>query len=140
MGLLEITAVSPEDFGSEEMLEAIPSFLWSFFGEQKSCKGSLLVGSSTRIAHSPCLKWKLSQRSIPLPTLPPMDNQGEIQPESEQILQRHVRKFQNQAIPEVLVHWKGTEKEDATWEDFWPLSSKYPHLACRQGALKGEGL
>lgn len=57
-----------------------------------------------------------------------MDNQGEIQPEPERILERRVRKVRNQAVPEVLVHWKGTTSEDATWEDYWPLRAKYPHL------------
>jgi hypothetical protein len=63
--------------------------------------------------HTPYLNRKLGQHSIPLPTLPSMDNHREIQPESEQVLQRQVRKFQNQAILEVLVHWKGIDKEDA---------------------------
>jgi hypothetical protein len=80
------------------------------------------------VFHVSCLKKKLGQRSILLPTLPPVDSGGAIQPEPQKILQRRVRKFQNQAVPEVLVQWQGTTQEDATWEDFWPLKAKYPHL------------
>jgi hypothetical protein len=69
------------------------------------------------VFHVSCLRRKLGQRTIPLPTLLPVDNHGKIQPEPEQILQRRVRKLHNQAVPEALIHWKSTDVTNATWED-----------------------
>jgi len=80
------------------------------------------------VFHVSCLKRKLGYLSIPIPTLPLVDSQGEIQPEPEKLLDRRVRKVHNQVVVEVLVQWKGTTPDDATWEDFWPLKAKYPHL------------
>ncbi|XP_042954524.1 uncharacterized protein LOC122290915 [Carya illinoinensis] len=40
------------------------------------------------VIHVSCLKKKLGQNVIPLPTLPPADSQGQVQPEPELILQK----------------------------------------------------
>lgn len=74
------------------------------------------------------LEKKLGQHHSPLSTLPPMDFQGELAPEPEVILQRHGRKHNNRVVVDVLVQWQGTSPQDATWEPYWSLHKKFPHL------------
>jgi hypothetical protein len=80
------------------------------------------------VFHVSCLKKQLGNHSIPLPSLPPVDAQGEIQPEPAAVLQCRFWKVNNQSLSEVLIHWKGTTVEDATWEPYWDLCSRFPHL------------
>jgi len=80
------------------------------------------------VFHVSCLKKQLGNHSVPLPSLPPVDAQGEIQPEPTAVLQRRFRKVNNQSLSEVLIHWKGTTVEDTTWEPYWDLCSRFPHL------------
>ncbi|KAF5471099.1 hypothetical protein F2P56_011566 [Juglans regia] len=80
------------------------------------------------VVHVSCLKKKLDQNVIPLPTLPPLDSQGKVQPEPELILQRRMKKIRNHAVTEVLVKWLGASIEDSTWELLWTLRDRYPHL------------
>jgi hypothetical protein len=80
------------------------------------------------VFHVSCLKQKLGHQAKPLPTLPPTDKHGEIHPEPENIVNRHMVKKNGRAITEVLVHWKGAALEDDTWETLWKLQQQYPHL------------
>jgi hypothetical protein len=80
------------------------------------------------VFHVSCVKKQVGQRCVLLPSLPPVDSHGEIQPEPEKILQRQVQKVNNQALAEVLIKWKGSIVDNATWEDFWALRSRFSHL------------
>ena len=62
------------------------------------------------------------------PTLPPMIEEGIIQPELKAILQRRMVKKGSRVVTEVLVKWQGTDEEDATWENYYKLKEKYPNL------------
>jgi hypothetical protein len=83
------------------------------------------------VFHVSCLKKKLGLHSSALPTLPPVDVHGELQPEPEAILDRRLVNRKGRAITEVLVRWKGAATEDDSWENLWKLQSQYPHLVDR---------
>jgi hypothetical protein len=78
--------------------------------------------------HVSCLKRKLGQHISPLPTLPPIDKNGEIKLEPKTLVDRRLSKKRGRAVTEVLVKWKGAPIEDNTWEILWELQLQYPHL------------
>lgn len=80
------------------------------------------------VFHVSCLKPKLDQSAVPLPTLPPVDANGELQPEPESIFDRRIAKNRGRSITELLVHWKGTAPEDDTREKAWKLQAQFQHL------------
>jgi hypothetical protein len=80
------------------------------------------------VFHVSCLKKKLGSHVTPLPVLPPVGENGELKPEPEAVWNRRMRKVANRALTEVLVHWKGTTKDDSTWELLYDLRRDYPHL------------
>jgi len=80
------------------------------------------------VFHVSSLKKKLGDQISPLPTLPPVDVEGSVQPEPELILDRRMKKLGNHASTEVLVKWLGASLEDSSWESLWKLRSLYPHL------------
>ncbi|KAF5468849.1 hypothetical protein F2P56_012962 [Juglans regia] len=86
------------------------------------------------VFHVSSLKQNLGDQISPLPTLPPVDAEGSVQPEPELILDRRMNKLGNHASTEVLVKWYGASLEDSSWESLWKLR-------CLVGkALKKEGL
>ncbi|KAJ0098198.1 hypothetical protein Patl1_28421 [Pistacia atlantica] len=54
------------------------------------------------------------EQSLNLPLLAADET---LAPELDKVLQRRLKKKGNQARVEVLVQWKETQPEDATWED-----------------------
>ena len=56
-------------------------------------------------------------------------NQEEFQMIPEQILEVKERKLHHRTIREVLVQWKGYPIEDASWEDWDRLVTRFPYLA-----------
>ena len=49
-------------------------------------------------------------------------------PEPKKILERRLKKKGNRAGVDVLIQWKGANKEYATWVDAEELSRTYPEL------------
>jgi hypothetical protein len=80
------------------------------------------------VFHVSCLKKKLGQLTIPIPTLPPVDANGEIHPEPESILDKRVIPNRGHPLTELLVRWNGAAAEEDTWEKAWKLQAQYPHL------------
>lgn len=80
------------------------------------------------VFHVSCLKKKLGDQISPLPTLPPVDEEGAVQPEPEQVLKRRMKKVGDHAATEVLVKWVGAAVEDSSWELLYKLKTAYPHL------------
>ena len=80
------------------------------------------------IFHVSCLKLKLGQQVSPLPTLPPLDEIGQIISEPLAVLQTRTKTLRSKSITEVLIQWLGTAPEDATWESLHQLKLKFPHL------------
>ena len=48
----------------------------------------------------------------------------------EQLLDHHLVKKGNTAIPQVLVKWAGIPEASATWEDYNVLRAKFPDAAA----------
>jgi hypothetical protein len=63
----------------------------------------------------------------------------ELQPQA--IMERRIGRRRNQAITQVLIHWKGLSPADATWEFADEIAACYPefHLEDKVG-LMGEDL
>jgi hypothetical protein len=80
------------------------------------------------VFHVSCLKRKIGHDVTPLPTLPPVDSNGEIQPEPELIVDRRLIKRHGRAATEVIIRWKGPSSDDDSWELLWHLQKQYPHL------------
>jgi len=57
------------------------------------------------VFHVSCLKQKVGQHINPLSTLPPVDANGEIQLEPEQIVEHRVVKKHGRSFTEVLIKW-----------------------------------
>jgi hypothetical protein len=63
----------------------------------------------------------------------------ELQPQA--IMERRIARRRNQAITQVLIHWKGLSPADATWEITDEIATRFPefHLEDKVG-LMGEDL
>jgi hypothetical protein len=105
--------LSPRFFGPFQILQRIGSVAYK-----------LDLPPETRIHlvfHVSCLKHKLGQQISLLPTLPSVDQMGEIKPEPETLIDRRMSKKKGRVVTEVLVRWKGAPAEDDTWEILWEL-------------------
>ena len=80
------------------------------------------------IFHVSQLKLKIGKSTIPVAQLPPINHQGVIQPEPEELLERRSRKVHNKDVVELLIRWQGQLLGEATWEKYHHLKSSYPHL------------
>lgn len=80
------------------------------------------------IFHVSCLKLKLGQHVIPLPTLSPVDEDEQVTTEPIAVLQLRTKILRTRVITEVLVQWLGSLSEDATWESLQQLQLIFPHL------------
>jgi len=69
------------------------------------------------VFHVSCLKKAIGQNIIPIETLPPMDEEGQIVLIPEEILEVWEKRFQKRSIKEYLIRWKDLPIEDATWEN-----------------------
>ncbi|XP_042944795.1 uncharacterized protein LOC122278676 [Carya illinoinensis] len=80
------------------------------------------------VFHVSCLKKKLGAQIRPIPSLPLVNIDGEIQPKPEAVLDRRMRKLGHRAITEVLIKWVGAPLEDRCWELLGKMQELYPHL------------
>lgn len=80
------------------------------------------------VFHVSQLKPKLGSSVLPIPTLPPVDPHGIIQPEPQEVLGRRSRKANNRSVTDLLIRWARQSADDATWEEFYTLTKAYPHL------------
>ena len=78
-----------------------------------------------------CLKAKLGQQVIPIPTLPDITAEGIVNPESVAVLQERSHRLRNRTISQVLVQWQGSNQDDATWENLYSLQQQFPHLMAK---------
>jgi len=62
------------------------------------------------------------------PYLPLVTPDGTLTPEPEKILLRRLKRKGKRAAIELLVQWKGTTEEEATWVDWAELKKNFPHL------------
>jgi hypothetical protein len=103
LGLPEASALPTEDSCPQEVFEAVSSLLWSLPDLEEDWYCCLQAPSTAGVQDPPSISCLLSQETAgpslgSLTTLPPVDLHGEIQPEPEKILDRRVRKVNNQAL------------------------------------------
>ena len=75
-----------------------------------------------------CLKAKLEQQVIPIPSLLDITTEGIVNPEPVVVLQERSHSLRNRTITQVLVQWQGSNQDDATWENLYSLQQQFPHL------------
>ena len=71
---------------------------------------------------------KLGLQVHPIPTLPPVDAEGQVCVEPIKVMQTRSRSHRSREITEVLVQWSGCSSEDAMWESLHQLQLSFPHL------------
>jgi len=80
------------------------------------------------VFHVSNLKKKLGDNTSVNPYLPLVTPDGTLTPEPEKILLRRLKRKGKRAAIELLVQWKGTTEEEATWVDWAELKKNFPHL------------
>lgn len=80
------------------------------------------------VFHVSLLKKKIGDSSASCPTLPPLNDDGAIIIEPEEIIDTPWIKKGGKFFEESLVKWKRLPIEDATWENAAELHDKFPDL------------
>lgn len=80
------------------------------------------------VFHVSLLKKKIGDSSASCPTLPPLNDDGAIIIEPEEIIDTRWIKKGGKFFEESLVKWKSLPIEDATWENAAELHDKFPDL------------
>lgn len=122
--------MSPRFFGPFQVLKKIGAVAYKLDLPSESCIHPIF--------HVSCLKRNLGQHITPLPTLPPIDQHGEIKPEPEVVVDRQMVKKNNRALKKVLILWRGASVEDDSWETLWKLQAFTHTLWAR--CFKGRTL
>jgi hypothetical protein len=79
------------------------------------------------VFHVSCLKKVIGNNCRIQTSLPELDEEGSIWLQPEQVLDTRVKQLRGRMIKEVLVKWKDTSPEDATWEPATILQ-QFPQL------------
>ena len=66
------------------------------------------------VFHVSCLKMKLGPNVQSMPTLPPVDEEGQVSCEPITVLQSRTKSLRSRVISEVLVQWLDYPPKDAT--------------------------
>jgi hypothetical protein len=93
------------------------------------------------VFHVSCLKKVVGQNCRVQTILPELDEEGSIWMQPESILNMCKHHLHGQTIKEVLIKWKDTSPEDATWEPTDHTATVSTSSALRTRLLlKGEGM
>jgi hypothetical protein len=84
-----------------------------------------------------CLKKAVGQFISTSEDLPPLDEEGQLELVSEEVLDFQERKLRIRVIRECLIRWRGIPIEDATWESEQVL--QYPGLVLLEDKKFQEG-
>lgn len=68
------------------------------------------------VFHVSCLKKVMGQQASTATELPPLDEEGQLELNPEDILDVRERRLRSRVIREYLVRWRDLPVEDATWE------------------------
>jgi hypothetical protein len=79
------------------------------------------------VFHVSCLKKVIGNNCRVQTSLPELDEEGSIWLQPEQVLDTRDKHLRGRMIKEVLVKWKDTSPEDATWEPATILQ-QFPQL------------
>jgi hypothetical protein len=69
------------------------------------------------VFHVFCLKKTVGQQSSISEELPPLDEDGQLELVSEEVLEQRECRLRSRVIRECLVRWRGLRVEDATLEE-----------------------
>lgn len=87
------------------------------------------------VFHVSLLKKKLGQLVAAQVELPPVTEEGILEPEPIAILERKLVKYKGRPAMQILVQWANTTPEEATWEFYTHIQAKFPtFLPCGQGS------
>jgi hypothetical protein len=89
------------------------------------------------VFHVSCLKKVVGQFISTSEELPPLDEEGQLELVSEEILEFRERKLRSRVIRECLIRWRGLPVEDATWESKQVL--QHPGLVLLEDKQFWEG-
>ena len=92
----------------------------------------LELPSTTRVHlvfHVFLLKKHVGPSTPIVPSLRPIDDQCHFTLELEAILSRKIVRCHNLPITQVLIQWKLTQPEDATWEDLSTIQTQFPYFS-----------
>ena len=78
--------------------------------------------------HVSCLKQRLGQHVVPLPSLPLVDFEGIFKPEPVVVLQERSHQLRHRTVTQFLIQWQGEGTKNATWENLYQLQQQFPHL------------
>ena len=70
----------------------------------------------------------IGEQTTPHTELPKITTDGTLEPEPEIVLDRRLVKRGQRAGVELLIQWKGMNKDDATWVDREELKRRFPNL------------
>eukprot|EP00253_Pinus_taeda_P011926 PITA_11926 len=79
------------------------------------------------VFHVSCLKKVIGHNCKIQTSLPELDEEGSIWLQPEQVLDTRLKQLRDRMIKEVLVKWRDTSPEDATWEPTTILQ-QFPQL------------
>ena len=88
--------------------------------------------------HVSCLKSKLGQYVVSLPSLPSVDSEGIISPEPIAVLQEMTHQLRRRTITQVLVQWQGESKEMLLGKTCFCFNNNFFTLWAR--CFKGGGV
>eukprot|EP00253_Pinus_taeda_P007116 PITA_07116 len=111
--------LSPKFYGPYQVLQGIGEVAYK-----------LAFPPTTKIHpvfHVSCLKKVIGKNCRIQTSLPELDEEGSIWLQAEQVMDTRERPQRGQVIKEVLVKWKDTSPEDATWEPATILQ-QFPQL------------
>jgi hypothetical protein len=89
------------------------------------------------VFHVSCLKKAVGQFNSTLEELPLLDEEGQLELVSEEVLEFRERKLRSRVIRECLIKWRGILVEDATWESEQVL--QHPGLVLLEDKQFWEG-
>jgi hypothetical protein len=124
--------LSPRFYGPYRVLEKIGSMAY---------KVELPAESRIHpVFHVSQLKQKLGAVDFVVDELPAITEDGAMVVEPKWILEVRGTRVGRKTVQEVLVHWTGLRREDATWERLSDLEMQFPHLNLEDKIrLQGEG-
>jgi hypothetical protein len=89
------------------------------------------------VFHASCLKKAVGQFIITSEEIPPLDEEGQLELVSREVLEFRERKLRSKVIRECLIRWRGIPVKDATWEIKQVL--QHPRLVLLEDKQVWEG-
>lgn len=129
--------LNPKFFGPFEVLKKIGACAYRL---------NLPEGSSIHpVFHVSLLKARIGRDQAVSPVLPLLGPQQETLLIPQAIIAHRMMKRRNVAITQLLIQWRGQEIEDATWEDYTRIATRYPDFilevekSFKEGGLSATG-